>query len=108
MYAFQRITAGPEKRAYHHPCFLRGQPQLSLQMQRTRVNGKGTRRPGNPMAEPDLSQLATLPRVLPGTKVDIPVDSMTAATAAAAATLSASASGSISIAGFNSGIEGNR
>jgi hypothetical protein len=74
MYNFQRITSGSDRGAYHHAHFLRGQPQLSMRMQRTRVNGKGTRRPGNPMEEPDFSQLVALPRIAAGTKVDIPDD----------------------------------
>jgi hypothetical protein len=78
MYNFQRITTGKDKGAYHHVHFLRGQPQLALQMQRTRVNGRGTRRPGNPMAEPDFSQLLALPQIEAGTIFDNPVDIMTA------------------------------
>ena len=60
MYSFQRITAGRDKGAYFHEHFLRGKPQLCRQMERTRVNGKGCRKPGNPNAEPDFYQLPPL------------------------------------------------
>jgi len=79
MYNFQRITSpGPDKGAYHHPDFLRGHPQLALKMKRTRVNGKGTRRPGNPESEPDFHRKEFLPSIAFGTKVDVPSDQPTA------------------------------
>jgi hypothetical protein len=74
MYNFQRITAGRDKGAYHHANFQRGTPQISLRMHRTRVNGKGTRRPGNPAQEPNFHSLGSLPSITLGTKIDIPVD----------------------------------
>lgn len=74
MYNFQRITAGRDKGAYHHANFQRGRPDLSIKMQRTRVNGKGTRRPGNPEKEPDLHSLESLPAIAPGTNIVIPLD----------------------------------
>jgi hypothetical protein len=74
MYNFQRITAGRDKGAYHHANFQRGTPQISLRMHRTRVNGKGTRRPGNPAQEPNFHSLGSLPSIVLGTKIDIPVD----------------------------------
>ena len=54
MYAFNRITFGRDKGAYHHDKFQRGQPELCMTMVRTRVNGKGCRRPGDPDTEPDF------------------------------------------------------
>jgi hypothetical protein len=65
MYHFQRITCGPDKGAYHHPSFLRGRPDLAMLIQRTRVNGKGVRRPGNPDKEPDFYSLPFRPPVTP-------------------------------------------
>lgn len=65
MYHFQRITCGPDKGAYHHPSFLRGRPDLAMLIQRTRVNGKGVRRPGNPNKEPDFYSLPFRPPVTP-------------------------------------------
>jgi len=72
MYNFQRITTGRDKGAYHHPQFLRGQSLLCQKMGRTRVNGKGTRQPGNPQTEPDFYQFAPLPRIPVGVSVEIP------------------------------------
>ena len=54
MYNFQRITFGRDKGAYHHDKFQRGRPDLCMTMVRTRVNGKGCRRPGDPDNEPDF------------------------------------------------------
>lgn len=75
MYHLTRITqAGPDKGAYFNVNFQRGRPELSLTMQRTRVNGKGTRRPGNPEREPDFRTLMPLPTIPLGTRIDIPLD----------------------------------
>ena len=74
MYQFERITAGPDKNAYHNASFLRGRPHLASRMQRTRVNGKGARRPGNPLKEPDFYSLPVLPPIAPGEVIEIPVD----------------------------------
>ena len=80
MYNFTRIThAGPDKGAYFNVNFQRGRPELSMKMQRTRVNGKGTRQPGNPDKEPDLFAMPPLPAIKPGTAIEIPLDSTTAA-----------------------------
>jgi hypothetical protein len=74
MYNFQRITAGQDKGAYHNSYFQRGKPALAIKMQRTRVNGKGTRRPGNPHAEPNLYKMESLPGIPFGAIIDVPVD----------------------------------
>lgn len=72
MYNFQRITTGRDKGAYHHAQFQRGQPVLCQTMQRTRVNGKGTRQPGNPQAEPDFYQMPPVAKIPFGSLVEIP------------------------------------
>ena len=54
MYQFERITAGPDKNAYHNENFLRGRPELALKMQRTKVKGTGARKPSSPETEPDF------------------------------------------------------
>ena len=54
MCSFQRITAGKDKGAYFNENFLRGKPRLAQQMVRTRVNGKGCQKPGDPSNEPDF------------------------------------------------------
>jgi hypothetical protein len=74
MYHFQRITTGRDKGAYHHPSFLRGSSDLCLSMTRTRVNGKGTRRPGNPEGEPDFYEMDAMPAIPPGSIVDFPTE----------------------------------
>lgn len=74
MYCFQRITAGPDKGAYYHQNFQRGRPDLAVQIQRTRVNGKGVRKPGNPAKEPNLHSLPPLPPVRQGTAIEMPLD----------------------------------
>lgn len=75
MYNFKRITGlGRDKGAYHHPLFQRGKPELCLTMSRTRVNGKGCRRPGDPDTEPDLYLLEPAPEVPRGSVVEIPMD----------------------------------
>lgn len=60
--------------AYHHPNFLRGRPELALKMRRTRVNGNGTRKPGNPETEPDFYRVQAMPHIAEGTIIDIPLD----------------------------------
>lgn len=75
MYNFARVTGhSPDKGAYHHRCFLRGHPELALKMRRTRVNGKGTRRPGNPNEEPDFYIMEPIPVIAEGTIIDIPLE----------------------------------
>jgi hypothetical protein len=72
MYNFQRITAGRDKGAYHNPNFQRGRPQMCSKMYRTRVNGKGCRKPGNPSSEPNLYFMEALPPIEPGTAIEVP------------------------------------
>eukprot|EP00980_Cylindrotheca_fusiformis_P000341 scaffold91_cov127-Cylindrotheca_fusiformis.AAC.1 len=72
MYNFQRITAGRDKGAYHNQNFQRGKPQLCSKMFRTRVNGKGCRKPGNPSSEPNLYYMEPLPQIEPGTAIEVP------------------------------------
>jgi hypothetical protein len=75
MYSFNRITAsGRDKGAYHHPHFVRGHPHWAVQMRRTRINGKGTRKPGNPNTEPDFYGLPRVPPVPRGSMIEIPAE----------------------------------
>ena len=75
MYNFKRITGlGRDKGAYHHPNFERGNPDLCLSMVRTRVNGKGCRRPGDPDNEPDFYEMEYAPTIAPGSVVEIPTE----------------------------------
>jgi hypothetical protein len=82
MYSFTRITSsGSDKGAYWHPLFMRGAPELAMQMHRTRIRGTGTRKPGNPSLEPDFSTMRPVPRIVPGTRIDIPHEASAAAVA---------------------------
>lgn len=75
MYSFNRITAsGRDKGAYWHPCFVRGAPEMAKKMQRTRIRGTGTRKPGNPNLEPDFYGMPAAPAIANGTHIDIPID----------------------------------
>ena len=75
MYGFSRLTSnGPDKGAYHAQNFVRGQPGLAFTMRRTRINGNGTRKPGNPKSEPDFYKLAYMPPIPPGTRIVIPLE----------------------------------
>jgi hypothetical protein len=76
MYNFVRLTqAGPDKGGYYHLNLQRGKPDLIRAMQRTRVNGRRTRRPANPDDEPDFRLLPPLPAIVSGTRIDVPHDS---------------------------------
>jgi len=72
MYSFQRITAGRDKGAYYHEHFLRGKPRLCQKMVRTRINGKGCRKPGNPSNEPDFYSMKKMAIIPEGTNIEIP------------------------------------
>lgn len=67
-----RITTGSDKGAYCHAYFVRGNPSLVGKMIRTRVNGKGSRKPANPKDEPNLHQLPPLPHIPPNASIEIP------------------------------------
>jgi hypothetical protein len=53
--------AGPDKGAYYHERFLRSKPFLSHHIQRTKIKGKGPRKPSCPMTEPDFYSAPYLP-----------------------------------------------
>jgi hypothetical protein len=72
MYNFQRITTGQDKGAYHNSNFQRGKPHVCSRMVRTRINGKGCRKPGNPNNEPNLYSFEPLPPIAPGTTIEVP------------------------------------
>jgi hypothetical protein len=73
IYSFQRLTSSDEDRGgYYHPQFLRGSPKLVVEMKRTRVNGKGCRKPADPSKEPDLHRLPPMPIIPVGSFVELP------------------------------------
>jgi hypothetical protein len=63
MYHFARFSTGPDKGAYYNHHLLRGRPDLAIQIYRTRVNGNGVRRPGNPSNEPNFYIIPPLPPI---------------------------------------------
>jgi hypothetical protein len=73
IYSFQRLTSpGKDRGGYYHPQFLRSSPKLVVEMKRTRVNGKGCRKPADPSKEPDLYRLPPLPTIPEGSFVELP------------------------------------
>jgi len=55
LYGFLRLTRkGPDHGAYYHELCLRGVPQLSARIQRTRIKGYGVRPASDPDSEPDF------------------------------------------------------
>jgi hypothetical protein len=58
LYGFARLTGmGPDKGAYYNEFFLRGRPDLTVHMQRTRVKGTGVRTSSNPREEPNFYEM---------------------------------------------------
>lgn len=57
LYGFQRITKGLDKNGYHHPKFLRGQPELTDTMTRMKVKGTGVRGKTRPEDEPNFYRM---------------------------------------------------
>jgi len=54
LYGFTRITVGPDKGAYYHENFLRGDPDLASVIVRIRVKGTKVRVSSNPDRDPDF------------------------------------------------------
>jgi hypothetical protein len=54
LYDFKRLSSGPDKHAYYHPCFLRGKQFLLRMIQRSTNKGVGVRLRPNPEDEPDF------------------------------------------------------
>ena len=48
---------GPDRGAYYNEFFLRGRPDLTVHMQRTRVKGTGVRTSSNPKQEPNFYEM---------------------------------------------------
>jgi hypothetical protein len=58
LYGFCRLTGqGPDRGAYYNEFFLRGRPDLTVHMQRTRVKGTGVRTSSNPQQEPNFYEM---------------------------------------------------
>jgi hypothetical protein len=54
IYGFERISIGRDSGAYHHKFFLRGQYELTLNIERNAIKGTGVRRTRCPTTEPDF------------------------------------------------------
>mmetsp|Transcript_31020 Transcript_31020/g.74944 ORF Transcript_31020/g.74944 Transcript_31020/m.74944 type:complete len:518 (-) Transcript_31020:411-1964(-) len=65
LYGFQRLLTGPDKGAYYHGCFVRGQPSLCKGMIRQKVKGTKVRRQITPEEEPNFYNGDTAMPVLP-------------------------------------------
>lgn len=54
LYGFSRLTHGPDKGAYYHRLFIRGQRDLCKGMVRQKIKGTKVRKPLAPEAEPNF------------------------------------------------------
>ncbi|GKY91420.1 hypothetical protein MPSEU_000114300 [Mayamaea pseudoterrestris] len=57
LYSFLRLTKGPDRSAYYHPCFLRGKPFLLSRIQRCKIKGTRVRSRSDPEHEPDFYKM---------------------------------------------------
>ena len=60
LYSFRRFAGGVDKGHYYHERFLRGLPWIASTIQRTKINGRKSRKAGNPDAEPQLADYKAL------------------------------------------------
>lgn len=54
-------ASGPDKGSYYHDNFVRGQPMLAMEIQRSPVNGKGPRRRADPTTTPNFYATSASP-----------------------------------------------
>uniref|UniRef100_A0A7R9WKV0 HSF-type DNA-binding domain-containing protein n=1 Tax=Pseudictyota dubia TaxID=2749911 RepID=A0A7R9WKV0_9STRA len=57
LYGFQRVTRGPDSKAYYHELFLRGKPLLTKKMVRVRIKGTKYKAASSPDSEPDFYKM---------------------------------------------------
>ncbi len=57
LYGFSRLTRGPDAGGYYHELFLRGKPQLTRRMVRTKIKGTGYKAASNPACEPNFYKM---------------------------------------------------
>lgn len=60
LYAFRRISSGPDKGAYYHELFLRGKPTLCTHIFRMRVKGTKIKSASCPESEPNFYKMPAL------------------------------------------------
>jgi len=63
LYGFRRITQGADSGAYYHELFLRGRPNLCVQMVRTKVKGTGHKQPSDVTSEPNFYAMPAQPKI---------------------------------------------
>ena len=61
IYDFKRITQGSDKGAYYHEYFLRGRPDLTVNILPSEINGIRIRPASNPDHEPNFLALPGMP-----------------------------------------------
>jgi hypothetical protein len=61
LYGFSRLTAGKDKGAYYHSCFVRGHRGLCRGMIRQKIKGTKVRRTLAPEEEPDFYKMTATP-----------------------------------------------
>jgi hypothetical protein len=65
LYGFSRLTHGPDKGAYYHSCFIRGERNLCRRMNRQKIKGTKVRKTLAPEEEPNFykmtGKLPTIP-----------------------------------------------
>ncbi|KAL3916810.1 MAG: hypothetical protein SGILL_005012 [Bacillariaceae sp.] len=54
LYGFSRLTHGPDKGAYYHSCFIRGERHLCRRMIRQKIKGTKVRKSLSPEEEPNF------------------------------------------------------
>lgn len=63
LYGFKRITSGPDKGCHYHEFFVRGYPELTKKITRTKVKGTGPRKPRSAVEnEPNFYAIASIPK----------------------------------------------
>jgi hypothetical protein len=70
LYGFSRFCHGPDKGAYYHVCFVRGQRPLVMHMIRRKLKEGRPHRP-SPEEEPNFYRLAS--RLAPGLEAAVPL-----------------------------------
>ena len=61
IYGFTRLTAGKDKHGYFNPLFVRNDRSLAKKIERHKLKGTGTRKPGEPEKEPNFYNMPFLP-----------------------------------------------
>ena len=63
LYGFSRLTHGPDKGAYYHSCFIRGERSLCRRMIRQKIKGTKVRKTLAPEEEPNFYKMTGIPPI---------------------------------------------